>query len=82
MSTKSMRNRTTVAVDRCTWHTSSRRPSSYTITPTTPVGESADQMAASGKPNAFGIVPKVQQMQSEAGAAGGVHGTLSIGAMS
>jgi len=54
----------------------------YPITPTTPIGEGADQLAASGKTNAFGIVPKVQQMQSEAGAAGGVHGTLAIGAMS
>ena len=53
----------------------------YPITPTTPIGEGADQLAASGKPNAFGIAPEVQQMQSEAGAAGGVHGTLSIGAM-
>lgn len=54
----------------------------YPITPTTPIGEGADQLAASGKPNAFGIVPKVQQMQSEAGAAGGVHGTVAIGALS
>jgi len=54
----------------------------FPITPTTPLGEGADQMAAAGKTNAFGLVPKVQQMQSEGGAAGSVHGTLVIGGLS
>jgi len=54
----------------------------YPITPTTPLGETADQWAAAGRRNGFGVVPKVQQMQSEAGAAAAVHGTLVTGALS
>jgi homodimeric pyruvate:ferredoxin (flavodoxin) oxidoreductase len=54
----------------------------YPITPTTPLGEGADQWACAGKTNAFGVVPRVQQMQSEAGAAAAVHGTLVIGGLS
>jgi len=54
----------------------------FPITPTTPLGEGADQWAAAGKVNAFGVVPKVQQMQSEGGAAASVHGSLVVGALS
>merc|ERR1719343_352770 len=54
----------------------------YPITPTTPLGETADQWSVAGKTNGFGVIPKVQQMQSEAGAAGAVHGTLVTGALS
>ena len=53
----------------------------YPITPASPMGEHADAWAAMGKPNAFGIVPQVVEMQSEAGAAGSVHGSLQAGAL-
>ena len=54
----------------------------YPITPSSPMGELADAWAASGRPNAFGTVPEVIQMQSEGGAAGAVHGALQAGALS
>jgi pyruvate:ferredoxin (flavodoxin) oxidoreductase, homodimeric len=53
----------------------------YPITPASPMGEFADAWAASGKRNIFGAVPRVVQMQSEAGAAGAVHGALQAGAL-
>ena len=53
----------------------------YPITPSSPMGEWADQWAAEGKPNLWGSVPHVVQMQSEAGAAGAVHGALQAGAL-
>ena len=46
----------------------------YPITPASPMGEVADSWAAAGKLNLFGTVPEVMEMQSEAGAAGTVHG--------
>src|SRR5262249_30562934 len=52
----------------------------YPITPSSPMGEWADQWSAEGKPNAWGTVPTVAEMQSEAGAAGTVHGALQAGA--
>ncbi len=53
----------------------------YPITPASPMGELADAWAADHKPNIFGTVPKVVEMQSEAGAAGAVHGALQGGAL-
>ena len=54
----------------------------YPITPSTPMGEAADGWAAAGKPNLWGVVPDVVEMQSEAGAAGALHGALQRGALS
>ena len=53
----------------------------YPITPSSPMGEEADAWAAEGKPNVWGTVPAVVEMQSEAGAAGAVHGALQTGAL-
>jgi len=52
----------------------------YPITPSSPMGEVADSWAAHGRKNIFDNVLKVTEMQSEAGAAGAVHGALSAGA--
>ncbi|SPD74067.1 Pyruvate-flavodoxin oxidoreductase [uncultured Desulfobacterium sp.] len=54
----------------------------YPITPSSTIGEYADEWAAHGRKNIFGQVLKVVEMQSEAGAAGAVHGALSAGALS
>jgi len=53
----------------------------YPITPSSPMGEMADSWATSGRKNLFGQVVKVVQMQSEGGAAGACHGSLTAGAM-
>lgn len=53
----------------------------YPITPASPMGESADAWAAAGRPNLFGAVPDVIEMQSEAGAAGTLHGALQAGSL-
>ncbi|MFK5951751.1 MAG: pyruvate:ferredoxin (flavodoxin) oxidoreductase [Desulfobacterium sp.] len=53
----------------------------YPITPSSPLGEIADSWAAKGRKNIFGRVLNIKQMQSEAGAAGAVHGSLSAGAL-
>ncbi len=53
----------------------------YPITPSTPMGETADEWAAEGRKNIFGQILNVKQMQSEAGAAGAVHGALAAGAL-
>jgi pyruvate-ferredoxin/flavodoxin oxidoreductase len=53
----------------------------YPITPSSPMGEHADAWATKGETNMFGVVPEVAQMQSEAGAAGSVHGSLQTGAL-
>ena len=53
----------------------------YPITPSSPMGEWADQWSAEGKPNIWGTVPLVVEMQSEGGAAGAVHGALQTGAL-
>lgn len=53
----------------------------YPITPSSAMGEEADAWAAKGKPNLFGTVPEVVEMQSEAGAAGALHGALTKGAL-
>ncbi len=54
----------------------------YPITPASPMGELADAWAAKGRENIWGTVPQVIEMQSEAGAAGVVHGALQAGALS
>jgi len=54
----------------------------YPITPSSPMGEFADEWAAEGMPNIWGTVPQVVEMQSEGGAAGAVHGALQAGAFS
>ncbi|QDV35388.1 pyruvate:ferredoxin (flavodoxin) oxidoreductase [Tautonia plasticadhaerens] len=53
----------------------------YPITPASPMGELADAWSATGRENIFGVVPDVIEMQSEAGAAGAVHGALQAGAL-
>ncbi|WP_239331797.1 pyruvate:ferredoxin (flavodoxin) oxidoreductase [Frankia sp. CiP3] len=54
----------------------------YPITPASGMGELADVWAAAGRPNLWGGVPEVVQLQSEGGAAGAVHGALQTGALS
>ncbi|HSK95746.1 MAG TPA: pyruvate:ferredoxin (flavodoxin) oxidoreductase [Euzebyales bacterium] len=53
----------------------------YPITPASPMGELADLWAAAGRPNLWGAVPRVIEMQSEGGAAGTLHGALQRGAL-
>ncbi len=53
----------------------------YPITPSSPMGELADEWAAHGRPNVWGRVPEVVEMQSEGGAAGAMHGALQGGAL-
>ncbi len=53
----------------------------YPITPSTPMGEIADEWAANGRKNIFGQTLLVKQLQSEAGAAGAVHGALAAGSL-
>ncbi len=53
----------------------------YPITPSSPMAEAVDEMAAKGVKNLFGQTVKVIEMQSEAGAAGAVHGSLQAGAL-
>ncbi len=54
----------------------------YPITPSSTMGEYCDEWASYGRKNIFGQVLKVSEMQSEAGAAGAVHGALAAGALS
>jgi pyruvate-ferredoxin/flavodoxin oxidoreductase len=54
----------------------------YPITPSSAMGELADEWSAHGRTNIWGQVPDVVEMQSEAGAAGAVHGALQAGALS
>ena len=53
----------------------------YPITPASPMGELADTWSAAGGENLWGQVPEIVEMQSEAGAAGAVHGALQGGAL-
>jgi pyruvate-ferredoxin/flavodoxin oxidoreductase len=53
----------------------------YPITPSSAMGEWADQWAAHGRPNLWGTTPTVIEMQSEAGAAGALHGALQAGSL-
>ncbi len=53
----------------------------YPITPSSPMADYTDMWAAAGKKNLFGVPVKIVEMQSEAGAAGSVHGSLQAGAL-
>ncbi len=53
----------------------------YPITPSSGIGEMADEKSAKGQTNIWGQVPLVSELQSEGGAAGAVHGSLSAGAL-
>ena len=53
----------------------------YPITPSSPMGEWADEWSALGQPNIWGTVPHIAEMQSEGGAAAAVHGAASTGAL-
>src|ERR1700694_4673583 len=53
----------------------------YPITPSSTMGELADQWSSEGKTNLWGTVPLVVEMQSEGGAAGAVHGALQTGSL-
>jgi len=53
----------------------------YPITPSSPMAEHVDEWAAKGRKNLFGQTVSVQEMQSEGGAAGAVHGSLQAGAL-
>jgi pyruvate-ferredoxin/flavodoxin oxidoreductase len=53
----------------------------YPITPSSPMAELADEWSSRQRPNVFGTVPTVVEMQSEGGAAGALHGALQAGAL-
>jgi pyruvate-ferredoxin/flavodoxin oxidoreductase len=53
----------------------------YPITPSSNMGEWSDQWSSEGKPNIWGTVPTVMEMQSEGGAAGAIHGALQAGSL-
>lgn len=54
----------------------------YPITPSSPMGEWSDAWASEGRPNLWGTVPSVTEMQAEGGAAGTLHGALQTGSLS
>src|SRR6201997_2688423 len=54
----------------------------YPITPSSPMAELADEWSSAQRPNVWGTVPTVVEMQSEGGAAGALHGALQSGALS
>lgn len=62
-------------------HAMSETIAIYPITPASPMGELCDQWSASGRPNLWGVVPRVVEMQSEAGAAGALHGAVTKGTL-
>ena len=53
----------------------------YPITPSSPMGEWSDQWSSEAKPNIWGTVPLVVEMQSEGGASGALHGALQGGSL-
>ena len=53
----------------------------YPITPASPMGEWADEWSSRSRPNLWGSVPRIIEMQSEGGAAGAIHGSLQAGAL-
>ncbi len=53
----------------------------YPITPASPMGEAADEWSSRGQTNLWGTLPEIIEMQSEAGAAGAIHGALQAGAL-
>ena len=81
-----MRNRTFVTIDgneaaAYVAHKINEVIAIYPITPSSPMGEWADEWSAEDKTNIWGTVPLVVEMQSEGGAAGAVHGALQTGAL-
>ncbi len=75
-----------VTVDGCTAcahvvHATNEIITIYPITPSSPIAEICDSKSAAGQKNIWGSVPKISQMQSEAGVAGAVHGSLTTGAV-
>ena len=62
-------------------HAASEVIAIYPITPSSAMSEICDEKTARGEQNIWGTVPKVMEMQSEAGAAGAVHGALTTGAL-
>ncbi|HTO24525.1 MAG TPA: hypothetical protein VMJ49_01390, partial [Gaiellaceae bacterium] len=62
-------------------HATSEVVAIYPITPASPMGEHADEWSARGRPNLWGDVPRIVEMQSEAGAAGAIHGALQAGSL-
>lgn len=76
----------TVTVDGCTAcahvvHAVNEIITIYPITPSSPIAEICDAKSAAGEVNIWGTVPKVCQMQSEAGVGGAIHGSLTTGAL-
>lgn len=53
----------------------------YPITPSSTMGELADQWASEGRRNIWGVIPEITEMQSEGGAAGAVHGAIQAGSL-
>src|SRR5690349_21639364 len=53
----------------------------YPITPSSPMGELADQWMVEGRKNVWGATPQVVEMQSEGGAAGALHGAIQAGSL-
>jgi pyruvate-ferredoxin/flavodoxin oxidoreductase len=79
-------SRKMITVDGCTAcahvvHATNEIITIYPITPSSPIAEICDAKSAAGKVNIWGSVPKISQMQSEAGVAGAVHGSLTTGAI-
>ena len=75
-----------VTVDGCTAcahvvHATNEIVTIYPITPSSPIAELCDAKSAAGQVNIWGSVPAMSQMQSEAGVAGAVHGSLTAGAL-
>ncbi len=78
------RKKTTIDGNAAAAHTSyhlSEVATIYPITPSSAMGEFADLWASEGKPNIWGTVPQITEMQSEGGASGAVHGSLQRGAL-
>jgi len=78
------RKKTTIDGNTAAAHTAyhlSEVATIYPITPSSPMGELADLWAAEGKPNIWGTVPQITEMQSEGGASGATHGSLQRGAL-
>lgn len=62
-------------------HATNEVISIYPITPSSPMGEWSDQWSAEQRPNIWGTIPLVEELQSEAGASGAYHGALQAGAL-
>ena len=81
-----MRNQQTLTIDgnqaaAMVAHKLSEVIAIYPITPATPMGEWSDEWSSRGQTNLWGTIPQVIEMQSEAGAAGAIHGALQAGSL-